>query len=163
MNYVYCQGEKYPEFQARGNAAKYIMPMALEYCEGEGVDVGFGKPEWQMPNSIGADLADDSNEYDAYCLPTDLDYVFSSHCLEHLVSWVRAISFWATCLKQGGTMFLYLPHPDQVYWRPWNNPKHKHILHPQDVENCMKFYGLGTTTVTGIDLNHSFAITGTKL
>jgi predicted SAM-dependent methyltransferase len=162
MNYIEFEGDSYPEFQAQGFAAKYILPFAREYCKGRGADVGFGKEEWKFPGSIGADLTDPANPHHAYYMPQNLDYIFSSHCLEHLDSWVEAIELWKESLVEGGCLFLYLPHPDQKYWRPWNNPKHRHILHPEDVKFCMEANGYTNIQVTGMDLNHSYAIVGFK-
>jgi len=114
MKYVECEGVEYPEFQAKGNAARYIMPIAMEYCEGVGVDVGFGKLGWKMPGAIAADLADDFNDLHADNLPNNLQYVFSSHCLEHLPNWVASLRYWHNRLVSGGCIFLYLPQV--IFW-----------------------------------------------
>ena len=76
------------------------------------------------------ELFDD--EYDAYNLPEEkADYIFSSHCLEHLDSWVEALDYWIEKLRRGGDLFLYLPDYSQEYWRAWNNRKHKNIFSAQ--------------------------------
>jgi SAM-dependent methyltransferase len=47
-----------------------------------------------------------------------LDFVFSSHCLEHIESWQQSLGEWIGKLKPGGYVFLYLPHPDCAIWHP---------------------------------------------
>lgn len=155
-------GENYPKFQSQGNASQFAIPFAIHFCSGLGVDIGFCKESWKYPGSIGADLNDLSNNYDAFNIPPDLDYVYSSHCLEHLHDWVAAIEYWAKCIKSGGVLFLYLPHPDQKYWKPWNNRKHIHVLYPNDVKDCMQKFGFTNVLMSERDLNHSYIIVGKK-
>src|SRR5438067_457437 len=47
-----------------------------------------------------------------------LDYVFSSHCLEHIEVWRTALAEWVRKLRPSGHILLYLPHPDCAIWRP---------------------------------------------
>ena len=49
-------GKEYPEFQANGNAARFIMPFAKEVCKGKGLDIGCGKEDWALPGSIPIDI-----------------------------------------------------------------------------------------------------------
>jgi SAM-dependent methyltransferase len=155
-------GETYPLLQTKGNASQFALPFAKHYCQGKGVDIGFCKEEWKFPDAIGADLEDKTNGYHARKLPKNLDYIYSSHCLEHLLDWVSAVEYWASCLKDGGIMFLYLPHPTQEYWKPWNNRKHLHVLYPEDVKMCMEKFGLKNLLLSERDLNHSYIIVGEK-
>lgn len=156
------QGDRYPLFQTLGNASKFAVPYAKYFCRGKGVDVGFGKGEWKLPGAIGADVNDKSNEFEAWILPGELDYVYSSHCLEHIPNWVGTIEYWANQIKSNGILFLYLPHPDQRYWKPWNNRNHLHSLYPDDVKGCMEKFGFHDILVSERDLNHSFMIVGEK-
>lgn len=162
MNLVTFNNKDYPAFQAEGNAAQFALPFAKKFCFGKGVDVGFHRKEWKYPGAIGADLADESNDYHAMYLPEDLDYIHSSHCLEHLPDWVGAIEYWADRLISGGILFLYLPHPDQEYWLPWNNRKHLHALYSKDVKQCMVKFGFLNVLTSERDLNHSYMIVGEK-
>ena len=148
----------YPAYQAEGNAAHFIMPFASKYCEGDGYDIGCNRLEWALPNAQPIDLTID-DEYDAMNLPDKkVDYIFSSHCLEHLDDWSLALEYWTSKLKDGGVLFLYLPHFDQEYWRPWNNRKHKHVLHQEVIGEFLMDEGYKWIISTGRDLNHSFAI-----
>lgn len=148
----------YPAFQAEGNAAQFVMPFATKFCKGNGYDIGCNRLEWALEGAQPIDILFD-DEYDAMNLPDKkVDFIFSSHCLEHLDNWSLALDYWSTKLKEGGVLFLYLPHYDQEYWRPWNNRKHIHVL---DIEMIMDFLcdkGYKWIIPTGRDLNHSFTI-----
>jgi SAM-dependent methyltransferase len=156
------EGDQYPAFQASGNASQFAIPFAKHICKGIGVDIGFCRDEWKFPGAIGADLSDDTNLYHAANLPSGLDYIYSSHCLEHVDDWVEALRYWVSCLKKGGVIFLYLPHPNQKYWKPWNNRKHKHTLYIDDIVNCLKKFGIDNIINSEMDLNHSYIVAGSK-
>lgn len=146
----------YPKFQEEGFSAQYAFPAALKVCKGKGVDVGCNNESWKLPGAIAADPAM-KTIWSAEKLPEDLDYIFSSHCLEHLPNWVSALNYWHSCLKPGGLVFLYLPHPKQAYWRSWNNKKHIHNLSPKLLRQYLNAGGIWTNVfVTGRDLNFSF-------
>ena len=120
------------------------------------------KPEWAFPGATPIDL-DFDDPWDADNLPpVQIDYIFSSHCLEHVPDWVATMDYWYDNLKKEGTLFLYLPDFSQVYWRPWNNRKHKHVLTPKIIETYMFERGYENIFVSGIDLNNSFMAMGDK-
>jgi predicted SAM-dependent methyltransferase len=162
MDIISFKDVDYPLFQAQGNASQFAIPFAKYFCQGKGVDIGFHKEEWKFPNAIGADLNDKSNVYHALCLPEELDYIYSSHCLEHIADWVSAVEYWSSVLKTGGILFLYLPHRDQEYWLPWNNRKHLHVLDAEMVKGCMEKFGFKNIMHSDRDLNHSFIVVGEK-
>ena len=150
-------GMLYPLLQTKGYAAKYAIPFALDILSGKGLDIGCNNDEWKFPGAQPIDLLFD-DPWDAFNLPDELyDYIFSSHCLEHLNDWVGALDYWSTRLKKGGVLFLYLPHYAQTYWRPWNNRKHIHMLMPEMLRDYFidrKWINILVTE--GYDLNHSF-------
>ena len=149
---------KYLKFQSEGNAAQFILPFAVKLCKGYGYDIGYCKEEWKLPNAKGIDSSDGSG-YDANNLPEDkVDYIFSSHCLEHVSNWMYTLEYWLTKLKSGGVLFLYLPDYSQTYWRPYNNRKHQTIMNPQYIKDFLSFKGCKNIFVSGIDLNNSFTI-----
>lgn len=163
MEFISYREKIYPAFQAKGFSSQYCFPFAQEFCKGEGFDIGCGKREWMLPGSQGIDLSFNDG-YDAYNLPDKLvDYVFSSHCLEHLPNWVDALNHWGTRLKINGILFLYLPHYDQEYWRPWNNRKHIHALNAEVIIDYLKQKEYGNIFHGQRDLNHSFTIVAQKL
>ena len=109
--------------------------------------------------SINIDI-DIDDPWDAYNLPDlEVDYIFSSHCLEHLPDWVGALDYWNSKLKIGGILFLYLPHKSQKYWNPWNNRKHYHMFSSSQFNKYFKSKSknwTNTFVTKGHDLNNSF-------
>ena len=93
MDTIKFNNEIYPAFQSEGNAAQFAIPFAKHICYGNGYDIGCMKKEWSFPESIPIDI-DFDDEWDAYNLPAgNVDYIFSSHCLEHLPNWVDAMNY----------------------------------------------------------------------
>lgn len=163
IDIIEYKGKEYPKFQASGNAARFIIPFAQEVCKGRGLDIGCGKLEWKLPGALGIDPILDSN-YSATKLSIDqYDYIFSSHCLEHLDNWVPTLDYWYGRIREGGVLFLYLPAYEQEYWRPWNNQKHKSIFTPEIMYDYFIQKGFKNVFVSGVDLNSSFAIMGGEI
>jgi hypothetical protein len=153
----------YPKFQSIGNAAQFAIPYAKNVCTGRGVDVGCNRLEWAFPGAMPVDPV--INGYDALHFPDDcneLDYIFSSHCLEHVDDWVDVLEYWTSRLKIKGVMFLYLPDYSQEYWRPWNNKKHKNIFSPQILSDYLKHSGYNNIFASQVDLNNAFMIIGER-
>jgi ADP-heptose:LPS heptosyltransferase len=72
-----------------------------------------------------------------------MDFVFSSHLLEHVDDYKAALKEWWRVIKPGGHLVLYLPHRD-LYPRigqPGSNPDHKHDFAPADIVEAMKAIG----------------------
>lgn len=157
INMVSFKGKQYPTLQTNGNAARFALPFANELISGVGLDIGCNRKEWSFPDSIMIDLSID-DEWDANLLPEEqYDYIFSSHCLEHVPHWTKTLDYWATRLKAGGVLFLYLPHYSQEYWRPWNNSKHINVLTPEIIKDYLHNRSWCNIFVTeGYDLNNSF-------
>lgn len=154
----------YPEFQASGFAARFAFPFAKEVCKGTGYDIGCNKKEWAFPGAVAVDITL-NNGCDAFNLPNaPVDYIFSSHCLEHLPNWIEALDYWTTKLVIGGVIFLYLPHRSQEYWLPFNNRKHLHYFD----ETILKQYfdtskQFTNVFISGVDLNNSFSVMGERI
>ena len=162
MDLITFKNKKYPLFQSQGNSAQFVMPFAQKICNGYGYDVGCGKIEWYLNGSVPIDLSFNDG-YSATNLPKkEVDYIFSSHCLEHLDDWVLVMDYWYSMIRPGGILFLYLPDYSQEYWRPWNNYKHKHVLDVKIINDYMNDKGYTNIFYSGIDLNNSFAIFGEK-
>lgn len=175
---ILFNGQVYPELQQRGFAAKFAFPFALEVCKGDGIDVGYNKPEWKLPGAYGIDngmfcnfdgLETRTCDFHATYLPPKIrysqsvnwDYIFSSHCLEHLPNWVEALDHWYDRLKEGGVLFLYLPDHSQHYWRPHNNRKHIHAFTPEIIGAYLRDK-YKKVFISGIDLNNSFCAMAEK-
>jgi predicted SAM-dependent methyltransferase len=159
---IQYKNKTYPLFQSIGNASQFAIPYAKQVCNGEGYDIGCMKKEWSFPGSIPIDTSFNDG-YHATNLPKkNIDYIFSSHCLEHITNWVETMDYWYETLKNGGVLFLYLPDYSQVYWRPWNNRKHANIFTPQIIEDYMVDKGYKNIFKSSVDLNNSFMIFGEK-
>jgi len=101
--------------------------------------------------------------YHANHLPNELvDYIFSSHCLEHVDDWVTTLEYWMDHIRPGGILFLYLPHISQKYWRPWFNRKHRHVFTQEIIVQFFKDHGWTFLFQSGTDLNHFFMIVTEK-
>ena len=162
MDLIQFKNKNYPAFQSKGNASQFAIPYAKHFCSGKGVDVGCHKEEWKYPGSFSVDPS--INKYDALNFPyTDLDYIFSSHCLEHVHNWVDVLDYWTSKLKSEGILFLYLPDYSQEYWRPWNNRKHLNIFTPQILFDYMNDCGYKNIFTSGVDLNNAFMVVGEKI
>jgi len=168
MKTVNCEGVEYLAHEAEGGASRWIIPLAKHYCCGQGLDIGYSKYEWKMPNAFGIEPSE-SPLYDAMNLPdieiindnpeiTKWDYIFSSHCLEHVKeNWYNVLDYWLSKIRVGGILFLYLPHASQRYWQPRNNRKHIHSFNGDEIGEYLR--GLGHQVfVSGIDANHSFCV-----
>lgn len=162
MNTLQYNNRTYPHFQAEGNASQFSIPFAKHFCKGVGYDIGCNRLDWAYPGATAVDLLFD-DEWEAYNLPdTKVDYIYSSHCLEHLPDWISALDYWTSKLKVGGVLFLYLPHYNQEYWRPWNNRKHLHIFTPEIIKDYMESRGYTNIFHSDRDMNDSFMIVGEK-
>jgi SAM-dependent methyltransferase len=156
MELIDFKNEKYPMFQSKGNASQFSIPFAVYFCKGTGYDIGFCKQEWKLPDAIGIDIILNDG-FDANNLPDkEVDYIYSSHCLEHVDNWVNTLELWISKLKKDGVLFLYLPDFSQVYWRPWYNKKHKHCFTPEIITSFLKDKDMKNIYCSGIDLNNSF-------
>jgi Methyltransferase domain len=154
----------YPKFQSNGNAARFCRPFASEVCKGEGFDIGYGKEEWKFPGAIGVDLAIDPTYNANYLPPLTVDYIHSSHCLEHIPNWSESLLYWASKIRSGGTLFLYLPDFSQKYWRTWSNKKHIHNLEPHLISEFLIECGLFKNIfVSGVDNYNSFIAMAEKI
>lgn len=98
------------------------------YMRGRGVDIGCGD------DPVTPDCTRWELEQDAYKLTGAYDWVYSSHCLEHLDFPVLALRRWWACLKTGGHLIIALPHRD-LYERRTQKPSnwngdHRHFWLP---------------------------------
>jgi len=112
------KGVFYPDYLTVGGAGHAIFRVAGCYCQGVGVDIGAGI--WPLPGATPIDVwrgPGTGNSIDDFENGT-LDFVFSSHCLEHIVQWQETLTKWVDKLKLNGIIFLYLPHPECKIWEP---------------------------------------------
>ena len=138
--------------------ASKIRWETVPYTRGLGYDIGCGS-EKVWPHAIGIDNRNDVAMFGIPCNPdltvpdacdlsrvtpsAQADWVFSSHLLEHIVDYKKALREWWRILKDGGYLTLYLPHKELYpnIGQPGANPDHKHDFVPSDVIEAMKEVG----------------------
>jgi hypothetical protein len=162
------QSKNYPDYISHGNHAQFILPVAKHVLKDKslGVDVGCKKPEWAYPGALLVDL-DLPDEWHANNLPEsgNLEYIFSSHCLEHIENWEETLDYWKHSLVSGGVLFLYLPHTDCEYWDTRFMPTKRHVnnFKPEQIEYYLRFVlGFNNVFASQRDSAFSFCVYGEK-
>jgi hypothetical protein len=153
-------------FITKFNGTRHIADKALKWCKGKGVDCGYGDAvswpggvEYILPGAHGIDEGvikrrqedgtlkeerDEDIEF-IFSFPPDmkdLDFIFSSHALEHIDIWQTALRHWKNHLKDNGIIFLYLPHVNVPQWLPENYREHKWSPTLEIVNNFMLDMGM---------------------
>jgi len=131
----YKKSKFYPNYLKRGNMSQGIKSLAEKYCLGKGVDVGASN--WPISGSRVIENKKEENAYIIKEQDNSLDFVFSSHCLEHLDKWQDALKEWYRVLKHEGVLVLYLPHPSCEMWLPEVNKYHKWSPEPKVIEEFL--------------------------
>ena len=160
------KGEFYPDYLTVGGASHAIFREALKYCKGRGIDVGAGL--WPLPSATpvdvwrGPSLRSSVSDFQE----ASLDYVFSSHCLEHIQNYRQALAEWTSKLKPDGIIFLYLPHPDCAVCHPGSpfvGNGHKWIPTPEIAKQTLQEDGCEIVRFDdGPDAMYSFYVCGRK-
>jgi SAM-dependent methyltransferase len=92
------------------------------YLKGNGIDIGSGPDPLKVEQ--GSVRPWDLPDGDAQLLPgvpdNQLDFVYSSHCLEHMRDVPESLKNWTRVLKPGG--FLYVVVPDYLLYEKMNWP-----------------------------------------
>ena len=102
-----------------------------KYCVGEGLDIGYGA-DLIVPGCSGWDLQNGDAQYLEGIEDESFDFVYSSHCLEHVWDVRTALINWFRVLKQGGYLIIAIPHRDLYEKKKrlpsrWNGD-HKHMF-----------------------------------
>lgn len=138
----------------QGNESAKVKWDIVEYTKGRGLDLGCG-PFKAFSHFIGVDNGHHAQEFgwnykpDIHvetCEKLDLftsnsmDFVFSSHLLEHIKKYEEALREWWRVVKMGGYLCLYLPHKNFYpnIGREGANPDHKHDFLPEDIIKAMQ-------------------------
>ncbi len=95
--------------------------------QGEGIDIGCG-PDPVLPGVMPFDMAQgDANEILRH-VDRRFDFVYASHCLEHMRDARAALAQWWELVKPGGVLFVIVPDEDlyeQGFWPSRFNRDHK--------------------------------------
>jgi SAM-dependent methyltransferase len=108
--------------RARGDFDRYLT--------GSGIDIGCGNdPLTVEKGSVrGFDLLDGDALYMAEIADESYDFVYSSHCLEHMPDVRLALRNWVRILKPGGYLYIVVPDFELYEKKQWPsrfNPDHK--------------------------------------
>lgn len=110
------------------------------YCVGRGLDIGCGDDPLSTP--YGTVTPYDKRDGDATFIDKFIerfDFVYSSHCLEHLHEPDIAIRSWYDQVKTGGYLIVCVPHRDlyeKKKFLPSNfNSDHKSFWLPEKSDN----------------------------
>jgi len=137
----------------QGDEAAKIRWELVEYTNGRGLDLGCGQfkafphftgvdngHHWGMK---GVDVHVDTCENLDIFASNSMDFIFSSHLLEHIVDYKSALKEWYRVLKVGGKFILYLPHKELYpnVGTEGANTDHKHDFMPEDIISAMKDIG----------------------
>jgi SAM-dependent methyltransferase len=110
-----------------------------KYFRGRGVDIG-GKPDplvlyrefFPLMESVKTwDLEDGDGQKMAGVADESFDFVFSSHCLEHMFDPLEALQNWMRILRPGGYIVFAVPEEDlyeQGIFPSTFNRDHKHTF-----------------------------------
>ena len=79
--------------------------------DGRGIDIGAGSDPVTPDVYVFDLLQGDANNIRQY-VNDEFDFVFSSHCLEHMYDPRKALFDWWTLVKPGGYLFLVVPDED---------------------------------------------------
>lgn len=137
------------------NESKKIVWEVAPYLRGRGVDLGAGDFKI-LPHAISVDnmnhaqfgftqkpdILADVSKLDMLASGS-MDWVYSSHTLEHVEDMGATLREWWRIVKQGGLLIMYLPHADFYpnMGQPGANPDHKRDFRPRDVIAAMPSHG----------------------
>jgi SAM-dependent methyltransferase len=104
-----------------------IRELVKHYCSGEGLEVGPGrcpicepgtakfldKYAERHPRGFSIDFVCEAHEVPAH--DDSFDFLVSAHTLEHLPNTLRVLNEWRRVVRNGGVLFLVLPHAERTY------------------------------------------------
>jgi len=122
----------------------------VEYTNGRGLDLGCGQFK-AFPHFIGVDNGHhwgmkgvdvhvNTCEDLSLFASNSMDFVFSSHLLEHIKDYKSALKEWMRVIKVGGYLILYLPDEDEYpkCGEVGANPDHKWNVNYDKVIEAME-------------------------
>ena len=112
----------YAKRKERGDFKRFLF--------GHGIDIGCGNdPLVVEEGSVrGFDLLDGDALYMAEVADETYDFVYSSHCLEHMPEVPLALRNWVRILKKGGVLYFVVPDFELYEKKCWPsrfNPDHR--------------------------------------
>src|SRR4051812_39317944 len=97
-----------------------LSPEELALLTGRGIDIGCGNDPvngavecFDVPHGDANDILSYIRDRECY------DFVYSSHCLEHMREPVKALSGWWSLVKPGGVLMVVVPDEELYEQRYW--------------------------------------------
>jgi predicted SAM-dependent methyltransferase len=122
-------------------------PYIRTYLQGNGVDLGAGHVKVK-PEALGIDFGSNGHSWVGdvtqliWFKDNVLDYVFSSHCLEHVIDDVCTLQEWLRVLKPGGWLVLYVPDDDIFDNKAMiETGEHKHVYTVKSLKELLEKVG----------------------
>jgi SAM-dependent methyltransferase len=131
------------------------------YFHGRGLDIGCGADKLAIDGCQidGWDLPQGDAQYLDEIEFTNYDFVYSSHCLEHMEDVPTALYHWASVLKSDGVLYIVVPDfllYEQGVFPSRFNGDHKAIFSLFDIQTnppFEKFYTFKRMAEIGRSLN----------
>ena len=179
---MFCDEKRRDDLIGGYNRMLAIKDYALRWCQGYGVDYGYGDGEaWGggvegiLPGAYGVDIGRWRMRFSTQGYAGDfsdrkfpealqgLDFIFSSHALEHISDWSETLKYWFSRLRPGGIVFLYLPHESIPEWRPEAYHEHKWVPTWENVSEGLKLAGFEVVEyLADCDAEGSFYVIGRR-
>ena len=130
-----------------------------KYCQGEGLDIGYGA-DLIVPGCSGWDIRNGDAQYMKGVEDESFDYVYSSHCLEHVTDVRVALKNWFRLVRKGGFLIITVPHRN-LYEKKrrlpsrWNiNHKHMFLIGETEVPDTLDIVEEVRESITGYDIKY---------
>jgi SAM-dependent methyltransferase len=142
----YNLSKQYPNYLSSHNAKRGIESYALKLINGKALDIGAGSSP--LDGARGIDNSVEENAYNIQENNQSVDFVFSSHCLEHLEFPKKCLHEIWRVLKSDGLLLLYLPHPACELWSKRVNEHHISFFWPNQWEDILIDEGFTIKDIT---------------
>jgi SAM-dependent methyltransferase len=110
-----------------------------KYFVGKGIDIGCGADPLLADSVQQWDILDGDAQVMAGFEPASFDYVYASHCLEHMKDPIAAVNRWWELVKPKGYLICVVPDEDlyeQALWPSRFNTDHKSTWTMHKGEGC---------------------------
>lgn len=130
-----------------------------KYCKGEGLDIGYGA-DLIVPGCSGWDMRNGDAQYMQGVEDESFDFVYSSHCLEHVADVRVALRNWFRLVRKGGFLLLAVPHRN-LYEKKrrlpsrWNfDHKHMFLIGKAEAPDTLDIVEEVRNSITGYDIKY---------
>lgn len=87
----------------------------IKYLYGKGIDIGGGSDHLKLPPEIEGsvrlwDIQDGDAQYMHKIQDNSFNFVYSSHCFEHMRDMETTFTNWLRICRPGGILYICVPH-----------------------------------------------------